>query len=148
MKFPSGKKGFTVVELMVAMLSFAVLSVTVGAMMVYMWGGWRDFNESVNVQRDAMLAMRKLSKEIRNSNIDEIHDIGDGIRFDAGVVRTNSFIFYATDIPTSPGVLLFTNSWNAAINTAGVTNVQVSFRLRTLRSADENEYSMTIYPRN
>ena len=83
------KLGFTLVELMMAMLAFSILSLAVGSMLVYGWQGWKRNNDLVAMQRDASLAMMMISKEIRNAQYDEITD-GLGLSFSNGVSFSES----------------------------------------------------------
>lgn len=68
------KSGFTVVELMVAMLATAILSLVAGLMLVYGWMGWHKNFSAVQMQRDTTLAMRVIAKEIRRTPIEKITD--------------------------------------------------------------------------
>ena len=67
MKSNGAKAGFSLVELMVAALATAILILAVGSMLVFGWIGWKRNNDSVNMQRDASLAMRTMARAIRGS---------------------------------------------------------------------------------
>ncbi len=144
--------GFTVVELMVSMIAFSILVLAVGSMLVFGWLGWRDSRESVNMQRDAVIAMNQIAREIRNSNVDQISGNGSGIYFDASpaVGRNSDVAFLASDIAFSGGVVL--DSWTPPVfdtaSIAGATGVVVRFSLASSRGTDVNDYEMTVYPRN
>jgi len=140
------KRGFSIIEMMVAMAAFAVMALTVGSMLFYGWLGWRDNFESVAMQRDAMVAMRIMGKEIRNSKISEITSDNGGIYFSAGVVRTNAVDFLASDIAYSPGVVL--NSFVCPEIDLTKGSVLIQFSLSNSRGTDNNDYEMTIYARN
>jgi Tfp pilus assembly protein PilW len=144
MKNKQTKRGFSVAELMVGMLAFAILALSMGAMLVYAWLGWRDSTESLNLQRDAMVAMLTIEKEIRNSHISEISGDSDSIDFAAGVVRSTNMVFDASSIAVSPGVVL--QSWSTPV--IGSNYVAVAFVLDTSRGSGNTTYSMTTYPRN
>ena len=138
------KRGFSLTELMVSLVAFTVMSMAIGSVLVYSWKGWRDYSNAVDMHRDAMVAMRTMAKEIRNSNIDEISGDGDSIDFSDGTTRTNAYSFPTSEIAFSPAVIL--ESWTLpAISSNSVT---VAFTLRTIRRADERDYTMTVYPRN
>lgn len=145
MKIRKQCKGFTIVELMMAMLAMAILSLAVGSMLVYGWMGWRRNTESVGMQRDAVLAMNVVAREIRNSNISEISADAAGIYFDAGVVRPSATSFLASEIAYTRGINI--NNFNVNMNVAD-NAVTVAFTLFTASGTDQNDYAMTIKPRN
>ena len=144
MRTKTEKQGFTLVELMVSMIAFTLLALIAGTILVFAWNGWRDSIETVGMQRDAMIAMRIMEKEIRNSNINEVSGDSTGLSCANGTTRTNAFRFSAASIPYNSGVLL--DSWSAP--TIGTNTVTVSFVLRTSRAGYGNAYTKTIYPRN
>lgn len=144
MSFKKSKHGFSLIELMVVMLAFSVLILIVGSVLVYTWKGWKNYSEYVALQRDAMLAIRMVEKEIRNSNIDEISGDSAGLYFSNGTTRTNTYVFNSTDIVSSPGVLLST--WENPV--IGSNSVQVAFSLKTQSGSFNREYEVTIHPRN
>ncbi|RLA59006.1 MAG: hypothetical protein DRR04_09615 [Gammaproteobacteria bacterium] len=152
MKIKKQCSGFTIVELMVGMVAFSIMVLAVGSMLVFGWLGWRDTKESVGMQRDAVITMNMIAREIRNSNIDQISGDGNGIYFEASpaVGRNSDVAFLASDIAFGSGVVL--NSWNTPVfdtsSIAGATGVVVRFSLATSRGTDANNYQMTVYPRN
>ena len=62
--------GFTIIELMVSMLAFAILALATGSMLYFGWMGWKRNTESVSLQRDAMVAMRIVEHRLRNASLD------------------------------------------------------------------------------
>jgi len=66
------KQGFTVTELLLAVLATAIMALAVGSVLVYIWKGWIRHAASVEMQRDATLAMRIISREVRRTDIDNI----------------------------------------------------------------------------
>jgi len=87
------KNGFTIVELLVSILAFSIMILAVGLLLIYGMLGWRKNTHSVNMQRDAVIAMEEISREIRNSNIAEIGYDASGIYFTPGVIRTTNVTF-------------------------------------------------------
>ena len=77
MKSHESKSGFTLVELMVVALAFSILALATGSMLVFGWQGWKRMNDSVDMQRDASLAMRVMAREVRKSTIANI-TVGSG----------------------------------------------------------------------
>lgn len=59
------KAAFTLVELIAAMASAAVLAVVMGAMMWYSYSGWRSMQAIGEMERDGSLAMRTMDAVIR-----------------------------------------------------------------------------------
>jgi Tfp pilus assembly protein PilW len=131
--------GFTVIELMAGMLGMAVIAMAVGSMLVYGWMGWRRNMESIAMQRNATVAMQVLEKRIRNAEMGEIDGFG-----------THTLTFADdpdfSDTEFSEGSFVKINSFKAVTNDLG--GVEVSFALSTVSDTDENEYSITVYPRN
>jgi Tfp pilus assembly protein PilW len=152
MKTKKQSDGFTIVELMVGMLAFSVLVLVVGSMLVFGLLGWRDSKESASMQRDAVIAMNIIAREIRNSSIDEVSGDGNSINFAASpaVGRNSDVVFLDSDIAYGSGVVL--TSWDDPVfdtsSIAGSTGVVVRFSLATSRGTDANNYEMTVYPRN
>lgn len=70
------KSGFTLIELMMAALAFSILALATGSMLVFGWQGWKKMNDSVDMQRDASLAMYIIAREVRKSTIANI-TVGD-----------------------------------------------------------------------
>ena len=143
MKTKRTKQGFTIVELLVAMVAFSIMILAVGLMLIYGWLGWRKNTHSVNMQRDAVLAMEQIAREVRNSNIAEITDDAGGIYFAPGIVRSNDVNILTTDIAVFPGVNI--EDFGVSYITNAVT---VSFTLFTDGNADRNDYEITVNTRN
>ncbi len=84
------KQGFSLVDMMAAMVAFGILAVSVGLMLVYGWRSWRYSVEAVALQRDASLAQQVIEREIRTSSAAHISITPNtGIDFTVGGVRTN-----------------------------------------------------------
>lgn len=147
------KRGFTIMELMVAMIAFSVMVLTVGIILVFSWKSWVNYRDQLAMQRDASLAMLMISKEIRNATYDDITDgtsisfagsgfsftpsgndllRSDGMKVVDGWLSENSFISRKLQDQDEKGE---TNNW-----------VQVSFTLET--STDTENYSIEVMPRN
>jgi type II secretory pathway pseudopilin PulG len=149
MKTKKTKQGFTIVELLLAMVAFAIMILAVGLMLIYGWLGWRKSTQSVNMQRDAVLAMQQIAREIRVSNVTEITDDSAGIYFTPSstpTVRTNSVNILASDIPVFPGVNIEPDSFYVTYLTNNA--VTVSFTLFTDGDYDRNDYQITVNTRN
>jgi Tfp pilus assembly protein PilW len=148
MKTKKAKQGFTIMELILSVVAFAIMIMAVGLMLIYGWLGWRKSTQSVNMQRDAVLAMQQIAREIRISNVTEITDDNSGIYFTPSLpaaVRTNSVNILASDIPVFPGVNIEPNSFDVSYMTNAVT---VRFTLFTDGDYDRNDYQITVNTRN
>lgn len=130
-------------ELMVAMIALSIVVLVVAFMLIYGWTGWKHNTQSVAMQRDAMIAMNSIAREIRSSNIGDISTDAAGIYFDPVVARTDSATYLASSIAYTDGVDI-----KDFVVDKTATNVTVAFTLYTASGADQNDYTMTITPRN
>lgn len=149
MKQKSSKAAFTLLEMLLAMLAAVFLMITVVHVFYYAWLGWIRNTHSVSMQRDATLAMERIAREIRSSDIGEISGDSDGIYFAPSSipnVRPNAVNILATDIPVFPGVHIA--GFNPPVINVSSNTVKVSFTLFTDENADQNYYEMTVTPRN
>jgi prepilin-type N-terminal cleavage/methylation domain-containing protein len=156
-KIDPSKQGFTLIEVMMAAVAFALLVVAVGSMLVFGYMGWRRNNDLVNMQRDASLTMMMISKEIRNASPDEIADGTGGISFAGSGI---SFTESGNNIVHSGSGMATVNGWlvpNSFITTkreffgsltGSETNhwVEVDFTLAT--TTETESYSIKVSPRN
>ncbi len=127
------------------MIAAAILMLAVGAALVMVTKGWRNYSSGVNMQRDAQIAMRIMDREIRNSNISEIHDYDDRIEFiPNGTTRTNAYVYQSSEIASSPDVQLV--SWTRPV--LGSNSVEIAFTLKTAGGVYQKNYTATIHPRN
>ena len=158
-KINKSKRGFTMVELMMATVAFAALSLAVGSMLVYGWMGWRRANDWIEMQRSASLSMMTISKEVRNTRHDLITE-GAGLaltRMDGSAVTfsdSGSSIVRSTDgfklvdgwlVPGSFKTYKYEEVGNA---TQFKTNqwVEIDFTLAT--STETEAYTIKVSPRN
>lgn len=85
-------RGFTIVELMIAILISSILILTAGIMLYYGWKGWHKNSVKMALQGDAIYAMDILDRTIRpvkNADLSisglELRKSGNGfLRFNAG----------------------------------------------------------------
>lgn len=61
------KKGFTIIELMVAIILSSILAITAGVMLYYVFSSWKNNNIAIELQRDATIAMDMMARRIRSS---------------------------------------------------------------------------------
>ena len=72
MKICGGKNGFTLIELMIAMVSAAFLALIVSLILFMTYREWRTDNEYARLRRDTAFAVQLMAKEIRNSSFSGI----------------------------------------------------------------------------
>jgi len=128
------------VELMLGMLSLAIVALAVGAMLINGWRGWVRDNQSVQMQRNAQLAMRIIEKGIRNADPAEIAWDANGMTF----VRSADADFSTNEL--TGGATVSIDSLNIATNSRG--GIDVDFTLSTASGEDSDAYQVTFYPRN
>jgi Tfp pilus assembly protein PilE len=133
-------EGFTIIELMLGVVGLAIIALTVGALLVYAWMGWRRNVESVAMQQNAKVAMRIIEQGIRNANLSQVTWNASSINF----TKADDLDFATAEFTADSMVTI--TSFNVASNAAG--GINVSFSLSTASETDENTYQMTIYPRN
>lgn len=138
------KSGFTLIELLLGALALSILVLIVGTILIRSWVGWNNYTAGVGMQRDAMVAIRILEKEIRNSTIDEVSETAGGLDFTSITARDDDYTFRSSDIATMPGVSLL----NWADPVIGSNFVTVAFTLQANGGVYEKEYTATVYPRN
>jgi type II secretory pathway pseudopilin PulG len=133
--------GFTLVELIAGMLGMAIIALAVGAMLVYGWMGWRRTAESIQMQRNSMVALRILERRIRNASLNEIAGFGVGT---TQLTFSDDPDFSSTTF--SEGSYVQVDAFSATTNSLG--GVDLTFSLSTTTDTDDNTYSITLYPRN
>lgn len=133
-------EGFTIIELMFGMVGMAIIAVAVGSMLVYAWMGWCRNVESVAMQQNAKVAMRIIEQGIRNADLSQISWNADSINFTKADDVDFSTLEFTADS------LVNVDSFDVKTNAVG--GFDVTFSLSTVSGSDENEYQMTIYPRN
>ena len=135
--------GFTIIELMVSMIAFAILALAVGSMLYFGWLGWRRNTDSVAMQRDAMIAMRVVEHRIRNASLDAASPLA--VNWSASQLTfASEDDFSSSEVAIDSWVAL--NSFNIEQDTVG--GIIVGFELSTASGTDGNSYEMTVYPRN
>ena len=72
MKRPEHNAGFTLVELIITLAAASILAITAGMTLVYGYSGWCRNNAAVELQRDATLAMYRLSRAIREASASDV----------------------------------------------------------------------------
>jgi len=103
MKRPGTTQGFTLVEVMVAIVSGAVLAITAGSMLCFTYLGWQRSNTAVAVQRDAAMAVELLSHSLRRAAAIDVTVTPSRITI-AGPTATEEFSVNGSDFVYDPDV--------------------------------------------
>jgi len=72
MKTRAQKHGFTLVELMISIVSAAILALTVVLILFMTYREWRTNNEYAQIRRDAALAVQMMAKDVRESAFNDV----------------------------------------------------------------------------
>lgn len=131
--------GFSLVELMVAMVAVAVMALTVGSVLYYAWVGWSRGRDSVKMQRDVSLAMRMLAKEIRASNPADV-EVGSSLKC------SNATFSMSDDRLIYRGMNLIEEGLNDFSSSATPSNVTVKLSVNI--GYDGATVNATYYMRN
>lgn len=83
------RNGFTLVELMIAMISGAVLAGIVSLILYMTHLSWRTDNEYARLRRDTAFAMQLMAKEIRSSSFSGITTNSTRLTLSANAFRPN-----------------------------------------------------------
>ena len=150
------KSGFTLVELMVTAVAFSILALATGSMLVFGWQGWTRINASVDMQRDASLAMHVMAREVRKcSRTNNMVNVTSGNDV-LGCVRPDGT---AIDFTVSGGNLdmavdgtfsmhLIRRRAVSLTTTKDTANRSVQLTLNLATGNDTSQIISTIYVRN
>ena len=142
--------GFTIVELMIAMTAACVLSITAGIMLVYTYSNWSRNIETVQLQRDATLAMSRLSRSIRATSAGNITVPLTGQSATQLTIPPSEFrissgcLIYDSDTDVTGGELAIVD--NGRLKTFTVTNLATGAGISIvleLQDANGNEITLT-----
>ena len=156
MKRPEHNAGFTMVELLVALAAASILAITAGITLVYGCSGWRRNNAAVELQRDATLAMYRLSRAVRGASATDVttplagqsaeqltiqstefrvneehllYDPNTGIDGDEVVIIDGRLkTFTVTNLSTGTGVSIILELQNENSDEIAITSAIITFR--------------------
>ena len=74
------QKGFTLIELTIAMLTGAIVILAAGMILFYGQKSWNSTWKRVNLQRDTSYAMQRISRPIKAGSSAQIEGSGEGLR--------------------------------------------------------------------
>ena len=151
MKPKRKNNGFTLVEMMAAMLAGAVLALTAGAMLIFGYAGWANQSDSVKMQNDASLAMLVIGREIRESSMGDISYLANGMAFAPNAVRSNAttIVVAGNQLVFNPTGFVLVENWvNGFTAQMNGTRVDVTLHLRGGRRMNETLVNASFTPRN
>jgi len=74
------QKGFTLIELTIAMLTGAIVILAAGIILFYGQKSWNSTWKRVNLQRDTSYAMQRISRPIKAGTSAQVEGSGEGLR--------------------------------------------------------------------
>jgi len=74
------QKGFTLIELTIAMLTGAIVILAAGMILFYGQKSWNNTWKRVNLQRDTSYAMQRISRSVKAGSSAQIEGSGEGLR--------------------------------------------------------------------
>ena len=74
------QKGFTLIELTIAMLTGAIVILAAGMILFYGQKSWNNTWKRVNLQRDTSYAMQRISRPIKAGSSAQVEGNGEGLR--------------------------------------------------------------------
>jgi len=156
MKRPEHNAGFTMVELLVALAAASILAITAGITLVYGYSGWCRNNAAVELQREATLAMYRLSRAVRGASATDVttplagqsaeqltiqstefrvneehllYDPNTGIDGDEVVIIDGRLkTFTVTNLSTGTGVSIILELQNENSDEIAITSAIITFR--------------------
>ncbi|MDD5328029.1 MAG: type II secretion system protein [Phycisphaerae bacterium] len=78
------QKGFTLLELMIAMMVSAIVILAVGVVLFTGQGFWNEAWKKVNLQRDASYVMLRMSNSIKSATSAQTESAGSALRIFGG----------------------------------------------------------------
>jgi len=75
-----GQKGFTLIELIIAMFTSTIVIVAAGSILFYGQKSWNNTWKRVNLQRDASYAMQRMSRAVKAGTSARVEGNGTGLR--------------------------------------------------------------------
>jgi len=75
-----GQKGFTLIELIIAMFTSTIVIVAAGSILFYGQKSWNNTCKRVNLQRDASYAMQRMSRAVKAGTSAKVEGNGIGLR--------------------------------------------------------------------
>ncbi len=132
------QKGFTLIELTIAMFTGAIVILAAGSMLFYGQKSWNNTWKRVNIQRDASYAMQRISRSVKAATSARVEGNGKGLRIYNDKEGSWMRFFVApglknltlkSDIGGTTGTILDDNVEDLQFNITGTT-VRIELKLR------------------
>lgn len=156
MKGQSKRDGFSLVEITFGILAAAVLALTVGAMLIYGYGGWRRCKAEAELERDGAVALRTLDWTLRGAVLSGIVTTNSGevtfrttngvvakfyqdasdLRYDNDIATGGTDAYVITNLVSPGGFVCVPN---------GVNSVNITLKIADLVT---HELNAVVFPRN
>jgi prepilin-type N-terminal cleavage/methylation domain-containing protein len=132
-----GQKGFTLIELIIAMFTSTIVIVAAGSILFYGQKSWNNTLKRVNLQRDASYAMQRMSHSVKAGISAQVEASGKGLKIFNKGGWMRFFLSPATDKFTLKGeagetnfvTILDDNVEDLQFNVTGTT-VRIELKLR------------------
>ena len=153
-KHKNPKHGFTLIEILVALVAFGILSLTVGLMLVHGWSSWHKSNEWVGWQRDSVLIQKVITKRIRESRRADIDAAENKITFAANPIRDSEESIICQDgdliLNRNGGTFVLAKGSVEKLEPAvtGDEYIEVTLHYDGPLSGKTEEHSFSVYFRN
>ncbi len=133
-------------------VAFSILALATGSMLVFGWQGWKRMNDSVDMQRDASLAMHVMAREVRKSSIGDI-TVGNNQLECVDPSGTNvSFTVSGGNLDMTKNstlsLRLIRRQAVSLVTTKNTANRSVTLTLSSAAGDDPSQIVSTIYVRN
>jgi len=131
-----GQKGFTLIELIIAMFTSTIVIVAAGSILFYGQKSWNNTCKRVNLQRDASFAMQRISHSVKAGISAQVEASGKGLKIfnEGGWVRfflspaADKFTLKGEDGETNFVTILDDNVEDLQFNVTGST-VRIEVKL-------------------
>ena len=110
MKVNRHKNGFSLVELMVAVVASSIVILTAAAVLIMTFQSWRINNAYVEMRRNIALAVYLISRDVRESNTNNITILAGQLQFSPHLPARNHTVTY-----TKTGSALISSDFGTVI---------------------------------
>lgn len=148
MTLDAQKTGFTLVELLMAVVASAILALVVGIMLVYAWGEFRRDRDGVNMQEDGRIAMETIARTIRSASAPNVQVLSSNdLRVtSSGVTKrvyaSGNSLFYDPNMAVAGDAVSLVN--NRLISFIALTTNSTSVQVTLTLTAGDNTHNETI----
>ena len=147
------QKGFTLIELIIAMLTGTIVILAAGMILFYGQKSWNNTWKRVNLQRDASYAMQRMSRLIKAAISAQVEGSGKGLKIFNKGGHVRFFLSPATEKFTLKGEIGETNfvtilDDNVEDLQFNVTGSTVGIELKLSKDNLQTHFVSTVMMRN